>query len=139
VGTSAAITYNSEGKAYFVCLSLDYGVSLTAMLRLLRWCLASGRSKSGADCVLLFRDSSEVRWFDEVPRRGTHVRGPAGRVRVIEVLQSGRNVFTVVCGRRDGPPDAPPLLATELLEVARRKVAERRRSSRYRPFTPPPP
>jgi hypothetical protein len=58
-------------------------------------------------------------------------------VRVREVLQSGRDVYTVVCGRRpDGPPEAPPLLATELLEVARRKVEEGRRRWKYRHYIP---
>ena len=109
------------------------------MLRLLRWRLPFGHSKRGAYCVLLFQNSSEVRWLDEVPVPGSRIRGPSGRVRVTEVLQSGRAVYTVVCGRRDGPPDAPPPLVTELLDVARRKAAEGRRSSRYRPFTPPPP
>ena len=107
------------------------------MLRLLRWCLPSGRSKRGPSyCVLLFRNSSEARWFDEVPKLGTRIRGPSGRARVIEVLQSGRDVYTVVCGRRDGPPEAPLLLATELLEVARRKVEEGRRKRKYRHYIP---
>ena len=103
------------------------------MLRLLRWCLPFGRSKRGpSNCVLLFRDSSELRWFDEVPKPGMHIRGPSGRTRVIEVLQSGRDTYTVVCGGRDGPPDAPPLLASELLEVARRKIEEGRHNRKYR-------
>jgi hypothetical protein len=106
------------------------------MLRLLRWRLPFGHSKRGAYCVLLFQNSSEVRWLDEVPVPGSRIRGPSGRVRVTEVLQSGRAVYTVVCGRRDGPPEAPLLLATELLEVARRKVEEGRRKRKYRHYIP---
>jgi hypothetical protein len=96
------------------------------MLRLFRWRLPFGQPKSGAHCVLLFRDSSEVRWFDQVPTPGMRIRGPSGRERVVEVLQSGRNTYTVVCEIRHRPTDAPPL-ADE-----RHKVAEGRRTWKYR-------
>ena len=65
------------------------------------------------------------------------IRSSSGReaTRVAEVLQSGRNTYTVVCGIGHGPPQAPPSLATELLELARRKVVERRHGrSRYRRY-----
>jgi hypothetical protein len=52
------------------------------------------------------------------------------------VLQSGRDTYTVVCGRRDGPPDEPPLLSTELLEVVRLKVHEARGKRKYRRYMP---
>ena len=105
------------------------------MLRLSRW--PFGRARHGASCVLLFPDSTEIRWLDKVPRLGTRIRSSSGRksARVVEVLQSGRNTYTVVCGIRDGRAEAPPDLASELLDLARRKVKERRyRRSRYRRF-----
>jgi hypothetical protein len=87
-------------------------------------------------CVLLFPESSEVQWLERVPKPGTRIRTVSGRTRVVEVLQSGRNTYTVICGIRDGPPDAPPTLATELLELARRKVDEGRHLGRYRNYIP---
>ena len=104
------------------------------MLRLYRWRLHYGQRRPRVYCVLLFPSSTESRWLDKVPTPGTRIRRDSGQrpVRVVEVLQSGRNTYTVVCGTREGPPDAPPLLAAELLERARRKVDEGRHWWKYR-------
>jgi hypothetical protein len=108
-----------------------------------------GQPKSGGYCVLLFLDSPEnrwhaqfppVHWFDQIPTPGTRIRSygvpVARRLWVVDVMQSGRNIYTVVCGsRRDyldkvrqGQPHGPPTLAAQLLEIARRRVDEARRS-----------
>lgn len=105
------------------------------------------RRHVGADagffCVFLFPDCSENRWLDRLPAPGTRIRSRQGTVWVVdEVLQSGRETYTVFCvGRGDhrrrsaGTTD----LATELLEAARsasEAVSARRRRRRYRHYLP---
>jgi hypothetical protein len=122
------------------------------MLRLGTWLRRSERRGVGGYCVLRFPDSTEGRWFDHVPTPGTRIysyRGDFywGQVWVVdEVLQSGRDTYTVFCvGRREyvdrlrhrsgGKPD----LAAELIELARHTsetVTERRRRWKYRNSQP---
>ena len=122
------------------------------MLRLLERLLPGTSPGLGVYCVLLFPDSAEGRWFKRPPHPGTRLRSQggdlyAGRVWVVdEVLQSGRDIYTVSCvgraeyndKRRQGSPDTLDL-AAELLEVARRTsraVSEQRRRRRYRNYIP---
>ena len=120
------------------------------MLRFDMWLRRSPRRSGGGYCVLRFPDSTESRWFDQIPTRGARIyshRGHFywGHVWVVdEVLQSGRNTYTVFCvGRSEyldglrersgGKPD----LASELLELARHTgetVTERRRRWKHRKF-----
>lgn len=110
------------------------------------------RPNSGVYCVIRFPDSTEGRWFDRVPTPGTRLRSHGGdavwgRTWVVdEVLQSGRDMYTVYCTgraeymdkRRHGS-DAKPDLPTELLELARRTgetVSERRRRWKNRDYMP---
>ncbi len=53
--------------------------------------------------VVLFPDSAEIRHLDDVPLPGTRLRSAAGHEWfVVEVLQSGRDTYTVRCvGRRE--------------------------------------
>jgi hypothetical protein len=122
------------------------------MLRLRTWLRRSERRSGGGYCVLRFPDSTESRWFDQVPTPGTRIYSHHGhfywgQVWVVdEVLQSGRDTYTVFCvGRSEyldglrhrsgGKPD----LAAELLELARRTsetVTERRRRWKYRNSQP---
>lgn len=105
------------------------------MLRRIWRRLSSGHSETGAYCVLLFPDSeAESQWFHRVPKPGTHIRNDWRRVRVVEVLRSGRNTYTLICGIRDGPPEGPPTLATDLLERARGKVSERQYRRNYHKY-----
>lgn len=99
-------------------------------------------------CVLRFPDSTGSQWFDEPPSPGTRILSHGGhpyfgRVWVVdEVLQSGRDTYTVFCvGRREyvdklrHGSDRKPDLATELLELARHTtatVSEQRRRWKYR-------
>jgi hypothetical protein len=83
-------------------------------------------------CVLRFPDSTETRWFKKLPTRGMRIRSQGwafyrGRLWVVEeVLQSGRDTYTVFCvdrrqyldNLRHGSADKSDL-AAELLEVAR--------------------
>ena len=102
-----------------------------------------GSTDGNVFCVFLFPDSSENRWLDRLPAAGTRIRSRQGTVWVVdEVLQSGRETYTVFCvDRRDerrragGGSD----LATELLEAARtatEAVTERRRRRRFRHYLP---
>ena len=122
------------------------------MLRLLGRHLPFRRRHSGGYCVLRFPDATESRWFDQLPRSGTRIRSQqGGRERrqvwiVDEVLQSGRNTYTVFCvgrgeyldGLRRGHGGTPDLGA-ELLDVARRtneSVTEKRRRWKRRHYLP---
>ena len=94
-------------------------------------------------CVFLFPDSSENRWLDRLPAAGTRIRSRQGTVWVVdEVLQSGRETYTVFCvDRRDEcrRSDRTTDLATQLLEAARNTteaVTERRRRRRFRHYLP---
>jgi hypothetical protein len=117
------------------------------MLRLPTWLRRRARIDSGVFCVFMFPDSTESRWLEELPPRGTRVRSREGAVWIVdEVLQSGRETYTVHClarrayvrklrDRATGDRD----LAAELLEAARHTsegVTERRHRRRYRPFRP---
>ena len=122
------------------------------MLRLLERLLAHERPGRGVYCVLLFPDSAEHRWFKRPPRRGTRIRSQggdlyAGKVWVVdEVLQSGRDIYTVFCVGRDEYKDKRRHasedtldLAAELLEAARRTsraVSEQRRRWKHRNYLP---
>ena len=104
------------------------------------------RRHVGADagffCVFLFPDCSENRWLDRLPAPGTRIRSRQRTVWVVdEVLQSGRETYTVFCvGRGDRRHSAGTTdLATELLEAARsasEAVSARRRRRRYRHYLP---
>ena len=118
------------------------------MLRLLQWRPFSRRRDSGGYyCILRFPDSTEARWFHQLPKRGTRVYSHEGSLWarpwvVDEVLQSGRYTYTVFCvGRREyldhlrHGSDRQPDLVTELVELARHaneEVSERRRRWRHR-------
>ena len=86
-----------------------------------------GRAGGGVFCVLLFPDSSENRWLARLPASGTRIRSRRGKVWIVdEVLQSGRETYTVFCVGRLEYRDAlrrrsggTSDLATELLEAAR--------------------
>ena len=100
--------------------------------RLLPWRSPRGRAQTGVYCVLLFPEGADSRWFDKPPPPGTRIRS-RGAVRnsrrvwiVDEVLQSGRNTYTVFCvGRREylgrlrHGSGRESDLADELLERAR--------------------
>ena len=101
----------------------------------------------GMFCVFLFPDSSENRWLDRLPPPGASVRSREGKAWTVdEVLQSGRETYTVFCvdrreyrdrnrRRSDGTTD----LATELLEAARNAregVTARRHRRRSRHYLP---
>lgn len=122
------------------------------MLRLLQWRFPSRRPHARVYCVLRFPDSTESRWFNRLPTPGTRIRSRRGhfhwgQVSVVdEVLQSGRNTYTVFCvgrseyldnlrHRSEGTRD----LAAELLELARHTsetVGEQRRRWKYRHHQP---
>src|SRR5688572_10230171 len=116
-------------------------------LRLPTWLRGRGRFDTGVFCVFRFPDSTESRWLEELPTPGTRVRSREGsRCIVDEVLQSGRETYTVHCVARrayvkklrDRAADERDL-AAELLEAARHTsegVTERRHRRRYRPFRP---
>ena len=122
------------------------------MLRLPKWRLPSRHRNLGGYCVLSFPDSAECRWLDEIPTPGTRIRDCGGNVYwgrvwiVDEVLQSGRNSYTVFCVGRSAYLDKlrhgsehRPDLSTELLELARHTsetVSERRRRWKYRNHPP---
>jgi hypothetical protein len=80
--------------------------------------------------VLRFPDSTEIRYLDEPPELGARVRSDTGRDWfVAEVLQSGRNTYTVLCMGRDefleevGTTSSKRrVLAEELVTMARRSV-----------------
>ena len=120
------------------------------MMRLPSWRRPFARTTTSGHCVLVFPDSTETRWFDQVPTPGTRLRshggdGYWGQTSVVdEVLQSGKNTYTVTLidrrryvrnlrERSEGD------LATELLELARRAsqtVIEARRRRKSRGYLP---
>jgi hypothetical protein len=131
------------------------------MLRLPTWRWPSHRTV-GVYCVLVFADNTEsqrlvpetteTRWLDKVPTPGTRIRsregwGYWGQTWVVdEVLQSGRDTYTVFCvgqsrylDKLRNRPGLQPDLASELLEAARRTretVAQGRRRWKYRRYIP---
>jgi hypothetical protein len=106
----------------------------------------------GAYCVLSFPHSTEFRWLDQIPTPGTRIRdcgghGPWAQPWIAdEVVQSGRDSYTVFCVGRDqyldnlrNPRGFLPNLDAELVELARRAmevVTETRRKKKYRDYTP---
>jgi hypothetical protein len=118
------------------------------MLRLLQRLFPERRPPSDAYyCVLRFPDSTEGRWFGQLPTRGMRMRSHGyafyrGQLWVVdEVLQSGRNTYTVfLVGRSEylerlRRSSLYPDLGEELLELARHAastVKEQRRRWRYR-------
>ena len=117
------------------------------MLRRQQWLGPFKRPTPGVRCILSFPRSTETRWLDRIPSPGTRIRDHGGdcyvaQVWVVdEVLQSGRDTYTVFCvGRsqyldhlrnRSGKSD----LDAELVEVVRRMktaIAEGRRRRNYR-------
>lgn len=95
------------------------------------------RADGSVFCVFRYPDATASRWLERLPAPGTRVRSPTGRTWIVdEVLQSGRETYTVYCvSRRDREGD----LAAELLEAARRAreaVSERRRKRKYRSYLP---
>jgi hypothetical protein len=120
------------------------------MLRLPVWRWPFARPTTSGYCVLVFPDSTETRWFDRIPTSGRRLRSHGGHAYwgrtfvVDEVLQSGRNTYTVTLvdrreylrnlrARSEGD------LTAELLELARRTsetVNETRRRRRYRGYLP---
>jgi hypothetical protein len=113
------------------------------MLRFLR--RRASRPGTGVYCVFLFPDTKESRWLVRVPTPGTRVRSQGGSVWVVdEVLQSGRETYTVFCVPRREYRDALRRrregdLARELLEAARHAseaATERRHRRKFRRFSP---
>ena len=107
----------------------------------------SVRSDDAVLCVLLFPDSAEYRWLNRLPAPGTRVRSRLGAAWIVdEVLQSGRETYTVFClSRRDyvdrlrHRSDRPSVLAGELMEAARHTseiVTERKRRWKLRHYLP---
>jgi hypothetical protein len=75
--------------------------------------------------ILVIPDSlPESRWAHELPRIGGRIDDAAGRTwRVAEVLQSGRETYTVACEPLPAGLAAVSDLASDLLERTRRAVA----------------
>jgi hypothetical protein len=84
--------------------------------------------------VLRFPDSTEIHYVDEPPELGARVRSDTGRDWfVAEVLQSGRNTYTVLCVGRDEflkevgtPASKRRVLADDVVTFARRSIAGER-------------
>jgi hypothetical protein len=117
------------------------------MLRLFRWRRASRHTDAGVYCVFLFPDSKESRWLVRKPTPGTRVRSQRGSIWVVEdVLQSGRDTYTVFCVPRRQYRDALRHksddgrdLAAELLEAARHAseaTTERKHRRKFGRFSP---
>jgi hypothetical protein len=117
------------------------------MLQLLERLLAGRRPSDAYNCILLFPDSKESRSFSELPIPGARIYSYGGhyyfgKVWVVdEVLQSGRDTYTVFLVGRDEylarlrGSTLYPDLGEELLEVARHAAAiakEQRRRWKYR-------
>jgi hypothetical protein len=89
-------------------------------------------------CVVLrCPDHAEIQYLDRVPTRGTRLRDSLDQEWVVEeVLQSGRDAYTVWCvARPEYHASERGDVAGELLELARRsvdRVAERRRKWKHR-------
>ena len=83
------------------------------ILRLPAWRRPFARTTTSGYCVLLFPDSTEGRWFDRLPTPGTRLRSEGGHgywaetYVVDEVLQSGRNTYTVYPRRSPPTPQEP--------------------------------
>jgi hypothetical protein len=103
--------------------------------------------------VLVFPHSTESRWLETIPTPGTRIRDRGGdsywgRTWVVaEVLQSGRDMYTVHCVSRgeyldrfrERLDDRTHDLSAELLEVARLTrdlVSERLRARKKRRYLP---
>jgi hypothetical protein len=90
--------------------------------------MASDRPSSEVCAVFLLPDSAEIRRLKRPPRRGQRVRSMRGDLRfVTEVLQSGRNTYTVVCAASDVLAEdvlhrRSRDLASDLLWVVRKKI-----------------
>jgi hypothetical protein len=122
------------------------------MKQLFERVLASKPGRAGGLCVLRFPNSAETRWFDHVPTPGTRIRSDHGDAYwghlwvVDDVVQSGRNTYTVSCVERREyvhnfrhGSDSKPDLSAELLELARRAsgtVIENWRRRKYRHYIP---
>jgi hypothetical protein len=84
--------------------------------------------------VLRFPDSTEIHYLDEPPELGARVRSDTGRDWfVAEVLQSGRNTYTVLCVGRDEflkevgtPASKRRVLADDVVTFARRSIGGER-------------
>jgi hypothetical protein len=83
------------------------------------------QQRSDVYLILVIPDAlPESRWAREPPRVGGRIEDAFGRGwRVGEVLQSGREIYTVVCEPVPAGLAAVPELASDLLERARRAVA----------------
>ena len=83
-----------------------------------------------AEVVIRFPDSTEIRYLEQLPRRGQRIQSAAGGAWVVaDVLRSGLNTHTVVCiGSREYLDDirrgSPTIreLASDLLALARRSI-----------------
>ena len=121
------------------------------MLRLLERLVPGRRPSDAYYCVLRFPDSTESRWVSELPIPGGRIYSHGGhyyfgRVWVVdEVLQSGRDTYTVFLVARDEYVEhlrrgsVYPDLGEELLELARHAAAtvnEQRRRWKYRDYLP---
>jgi hypothetical protein len=90
--------------------------------------MASDRPSSEVCAVFLLPDSAEIRRLKCPPRRGQRVRSMRGDLWfVTEVLQSGRNTYTVVCAASDVFAEdvlhrRSRDLASDLLWVVRKKI-----------------
>jgi hypothetical protein len=106
----------------------------------------------GAHCLLVFPGTTERRWLEKPPTRGTRLRSNGGhgygaQVFVVEeVVQSGQTTYAVFCVRRNEYLDnirkergRRPDLAAALLELVRHTrstAAERKRRRKYRTYLP---
>jgi len=122
------------------------------MLRLPTWRWPSKRRSVGVYCIFVSPHDTETRWLDKLPTPGTRIRSRGGHGFwgmtwvVDEVLQSGRDTYTVFCVSRStyldklrNGPGFQPDLSAELLEAARRAreaLSEQRRRRRYRDYYP---
>ena len=122
------------------------------MLRLLQRLLARRRPSGAYYCMLWFPDATERRSFSKLPTRGMRIRSHGwasdpGQVWVVdEVVQSGRNTYTVYCVDRRQylrhlrGSSLHPDLGEELLELARHTAStvteQRRRWRRRRQYGP---
>lgn len=121
------------------------------MLRLLERLLPGRPTSNAYYCILRFPDSTESRWLSELPTPGTRIYSDGGHYYfgkawvVDEVLQSGRDTYTVFLVGRDEYLEhlrrgsLHPDLGEELLELARHAAAtvkEQRRRWKHRSQLP---
>ena len=73
--------------------------------------------------ILVIPDSlPESRWVHQKPRVGGRIADASGRTwRVADVLQSGRQTYTVVC--EHSRPGVVPDVASDLLDRARKAIS----------------